>query len=531
MGDDLEARLKSHARAFEGLMSIIPAQDYYGKDASITSNQWRAKKQTKEERRAAKRAKLDPASHKSAMDVMQENALKRKRELDEEQAAESSDIDMDIEKEKPKEGMKLPKKKTKKQKTGQEPAAESNTDEQPNAGGDDEPQPPQPKTKAEKRKTKQEKKKEKLVKKQEKQQQKKARQSEFDAALSNKPEKEPETEEDDAAEWEDEDETMHGSHDNDGIQRLDVSGLVDASNSTATPSPEDSSNSASSVVSAASSSTSIVPAEDTTEKKKEKKHKELDPKVHDAFRARLLAKLEVMRSARKADGPDGRPARNRAELIEARRKKEAERKAAKKANRKLAQEDEARIKAEAELAKLRGGSGSPALFPMRLPPEQEHNLAFGRVAWKDGQQLESNLGGFLENKKRKGASDPKTALEAAKKKKARISGLDEAKRNDIEEKDAWLNAKKRAQGERVHDDEALLKKTVKRSEKAKAKSKQEWKDRITGIEKGQEAKQKRREANLKKRREEKGNKGKKKQVKKPAKKVKRPGFEGTFKAR
>jgi hypothetical protein len=33
----LQERLKSHARAFEGLMSLIPAKDYYGKDESITS--------------------------------------------------------------------------------------------------------------------------------------------------------------------------------------------------------------------------------------------------------------------------------------------------------------------------------------------------------------------------------------------------------------------------------------------------------------------------------------------------------------
>ncbi|KAF1916099.1 hypothetical protein BDU57DRAFT_515990, partial [Ampelomyces quisqualis] len=37
MGDTLEERLKSHAKAFEGLMSLIPAKDYYGKDESITS--------------------------------------------------------------------------------------------------------------------------------------------------------------------------------------------------------------------------------------------------------------------------------------------------------------------------------------------------------------------------------------------------------------------------------------------------------------------------------------------------------------
>jgi hypothetical protein len=34
---ELQERLKSHARAFEGLMSLIPAKDYYGKDESITS--------------------------------------------------------------------------------------------------------------------------------------------------------------------------------------------------------------------------------------------------------------------------------------------------------------------------------------------------------------------------------------------------------------------------------------------------------------------------------------------------------------
>lgn len=35
--EELQSRLKSHARAFEGLMSLIPAKEYYGKDESITS--------------------------------------------------------------------------------------------------------------------------------------------------------------------------------------------------------------------------------------------------------------------------------------------------------------------------------------------------------------------------------------------------------------------------------------------------------------------------------------------------------------
>ncbi|ORY13289.1 surfeit locus protein 6-domain-containing protein [Clohesyomyces aquaticus] len=525
MGDDLEERLKSHARAFEGLMSLIPAEVYYGKDASITSEQWRkTKKQTREERQAAKRAKLDPASHKTAKDVMDENARKRKRELDGE---ESSDVDMDIEKEKPLEGLKTASNKAKKQKTGKDVAANTNADAED--GGDESATPvSKAKAKAEKKKQKLEKKKEKQAKKQQKQQAEKAQQQELGTALGNIPDEE---EHSDGEKEEDEEEEDHAEneHPDERIEALDVSGLLEDSPSTATPSA-DSNASAASIASAASSTSSIIPlsAVDPVEDKKEKKPFKYDPKKHEAFQSRLTAKLEAMRAARKADGPDGRPARNRAELIETRRKKEAERKAAKKAGRQGAKEDEVRAKAEAELARLRG-SGSPSLFPIRTTPEQEHNLAFGRVAWKDGQQLDSSLSGFLDNRKRKGPSDPKTALEAAQKKQSRINGLDEAKRKDIEEKELWLTAKKRAQGEKVHDDPSLLKKSLKRTEKIKAKSKQEWKDRITSVATGKYMKQKKRETNLQKRREDKGGKGKK--SKKPAKKVKRPGFEGTFKAR
>ena len=172
---------------------------------------------------------------------------------------------------------------------------------------------------------------------------------------------------------------------------------------------------------------------------------------------------------------------------------------------------------------------SPSIFPARSP-EHERNFNFGKIAW-DGAQLEGNLSGFLESKKKKGKSDAKTALEAAQKKQARLNAFDENKRKDIQEKDLWLAAKKRAQGEKVFDDVNLLKKSLKRQQKQKDKSKQEWKERLTNVDQGKAARQKKREENLKKRKEDKGQKGKKK-VKKPGKKVtKRPGFEGTFKGK
>jgi hypothetical protein len=453
---------------------------------------------------------------------MDENALKRKRELEGHVSEpESSDLDMDIEKEKPLEGIK----KAKKQKTkAAEPEDPADGEEEVAVGEARTLTKAEQKAeaKAEKRR---EKRKEKNAKNKQKVDTKKAQGAEFSKGLTKPSEPEDQVDED---EDEDEDEDNNPDAD-DRIEKLDVSGLVEEGQSTDPSTTANSNSSTASVASAASSSSSLPPSTDALEDKKQKKPLPIDEESKALFQARLTAKLEAMRASRKADGPDGRPARNRAELIEARRKKEAERKAAKKVSRQEEKEDEARQKAEEQLARIRGGSGSPSIFPARSP-EAERSFNFGRVTWQDGQQLESSLSRFQESKKRKGKSDAKTALDAAQKKQARINGLDETKRKDIEEKDLWLAAKKRAQGEKVFDDVNLLKKTLKRQDKQKEKSKQEWKERLTNVQDGKERKQKKREENLKKRREEKGQKGKKK-VKKPGKKVKRPGFEGTFKAR
>lgn len=445
---------------------------------------------------------------------MDENARKRKRELEGEPSeAESSDLDMDIEKEQPLEGIK----KAKKQKT-KEPQPEEDEEEVVGEKANLTKAQQKALAKAEK---KREKRKEQAAQKKQMQEAKKAKQAEFSKALT----KSADSEEDDV----EDDEETGLEHPEDRLEDLDVSGLVEEGQSTAPSTAANSNSSTASIASAESSASSIPPAGGDKQEKQQKKSLQLDEEKRKLFQARLTARLEAMRASRKADGPDGRPARNRAELIEARRKKEAERKAAKKASRQEEKEDEVRQKAEEQLARIRGGSGSPSIFPPRSP-ESERNFNFGKVAWQDGQQLDSSLSRFQESRKKKGKSDAKTALDAAQKKQARIKALDEVKRKDIEEKDLWLAAKKRAQGEKVFDDVNLLKKTLKRQEKAKSKSREEWKDRITNVQEGKEKRQKKREENLRKRREEKGQKGKKK-VKKPGKKVKRPGFEGTFKAR
>jgi len=135
------------------------------------------------------------------------------------------------------------------------------------------------------------------------------------------------------------------------------------------------------------------------------------------------------------------------------------------------------------------------------------------------------LSSLIKERKTRGPQDPATALKAAESKQTRLAGLGSAKRADVEEKDMWLNAKKRAYGERVKDDVSLLKKTLKRKQNVKKKSERDWKERLEGVNNAKEMRQTKREDNLRKRREEKGNKGKK------GKSKARPGFEGSFKTR
>jgi hypothetical protein len=258
--------------------------------------------------------------------------------------------------------------------------------------------------------------------------------------------------------------------------------------------------------------------------------------------------LDERRQARNADGLNGKPARNRTELIEARRIKEQKRKEKKKELRQKDREAEKKAQFEAHLASLRG---SPALGSGLFPPPSRsgsisgsrspsvananNNFSFGRVAFADGARANSNLSGIVEGKAKKGPSDPKTAFLAAQKHQAKINGLDEEKKQDIEQKDLWLNAKKKVNGEKVRDDLSLLKKSLKRKEKTKNKSEKEWNERTEGVKKGQAMKQKKREENLSKRREEKGGKkkgsGGVKKSKAKGKPKKRAGFEGTFRGR
>ena len=467
---------------------------------------------------------------------MDENARKRKREED----GELSDAP-DVPAEDPKGGANHTRNKRKQSKKQDRDSNETQQVE----GLDD---AIIAKLKAEKRREKRKEKKEKSKEAKTKQKEKqKRRAKKGKQSIETQDQAEEEEEEEDALP-ENEDEGGNREEDEDkgeeSLEAIDVAGFID-------PKPAEASSETSSIHSKApspsfeppqnqsgTSSTSSIVTQNTASTEKPAKRPKLEVKIdQDELRARLQKRVAELRAARKADNSDGTPARTRSELIEMRRKKDEEKKKNKKALQQQAKDEERRQKEEA-LAR-----GSPLLSPSGRSPAGAHgqsplsdptnSFSYGMIAFDNGQAMTANLNSVIDPRKSKVPKDPHNALQVAKKKAERLNAMETEKRTDIEEKDMWLNAKKRAQGERVSDSTSLLKKALKRKEKQKKKSEKEWNERTQSVAQGQAARQKKREENLAKRKEEKGSKGKggKKAggSKKPKKKA-RPGFEGSFKA-
>ncbi|RAL64740.1 hypothetical protein DID88_001771 [Monilinia fructigena] len=460
----LQDRLREHAEAFDGLLSLIPAKYYYGED---TSDQWKKKKQTKQQAAAARRAKLDPESAKTAKDVMDERAKKRKLE-ESEDIEDGSEVE-GIEKELPKQGLKKPvEKPAKKLKTDTESAKE--TDKAATPKKDATPKKnltaEEELARLEKRNQKEEQKKAKAAKKAAKQKAKReeavkqvvelptedipARESTTkdkvasggvskQAATTKTPTKKS-TEHEVAADEEPEHDHEIGHFEAEGLEEPESTKSSPPSSTFSAPNEDATSG-------GTSTSSTVAPTGPP-------KHITLpaDPEI---LRSRLAARIEALRAARKASNSDGTPVRNRQELMEQRRKKEEQRRAHKKELRLQAKIDE-EARREAALVSAR-----------------------------------SNLTALKSIPKKKGPQDVNSALAAAAKKQSRLESMDAEKREDIEEKERWLIAKKRVNGEKVRDDSSLLKKTLKRKEKQKKKSEKEWTERIDGVKRAGAMKQRR----------------------------------------
>ncbi|KAJ2986199.1 hypothetical protein NUW58_g5142 [Xylaria curta] len=547
--------------------SLIPAKMYYGEDASVrqsppqpfrlqaatrslllpiirhdplcaslvdkklTSNrplqdQWQRKKQTKAQAAEARRNKLDPDSalNRSAKEVMEEQARK-KRKHNQMQGGDDEDWSEieGIEAEKPRQGMKKKTTKETKKKQKQD-AEEAELDEKERRK--EEKKAARKERKAERQRLRDEEaefnrrtvkgvNKIKLGKREDRSN----TLPNGDISQSNPTEElvesmgEHATEANEQSTGEDTnaDDISKDAHDSESVTSptdTPQSPVFDTNGTPADPAGQ-----------APSVTTSVSSADPGSEKPKQIKI----PADSAALRARLAARIQALRDARKADR-DGKPIRTREELLESRRQKQAERKAHKKELRRQAKLEEERKREEA-LASARESPGG--ILSPNIDLEEQHNFAFGRVGFGDGSQLSHDLTHVLNRTPKKGPSDPKTALLKFENQKKRLEAMDDEKRKDIEEKEAWLTARRRAEGEKIKDDEKMLKKAVKRKESTKKKSTKEWAARKEGVAKSIKDRQKKREENIRQRRDEKllGKAGKKKGAKKSKP---RAGFEGSF---
>ncbi|KAG6114953.1 hypothetical protein E4U13_003112 [Claviceps humidiphila] len=539
----LKDRLRDHAKAFDGLLSLIPAKLYYGED---TSNQWNRKKQTKQEAAAARRGKLDPDSelNRNAKEVMDERAQhKRKlRELEEQENAENDGGDDDsvsddsyeamegVEPERPGDGLK---KKTedsnKKQKLMTD---EVDQTEVPPETAEDTVQLSKKEAKREaKREKKNEKKAEKKTEKRAEEKTEEKTEKKADKKADKISDKKAEKKAEKKAHKPEHNSTkVEATEKDDASSDIKIDGSdeaaplsVHAKGETATGQLASESEPQSPVFDKVSEPvaettaehSSTTPSPSSSDKPKQIKI----PADSSEVRARVAARIEALRAARNAKRPQSRQ-----QLLEERRTKQAQRAERKKEEKKKARQEAARLREEA-LA-----SNSPDVTSPTVELEDPAGkFSFGRVAFADGTQMSHDLSYVLTKGKKKGPSDVKTALLKVQNQKKRLEEMAPEKRAEISEKEVWLTARRKAEGEKVHDSEARLKKAKNRKEAAERKSKKEWKERASGVGLAQKERQKKREENIKKRREDKllGKAGKKKGGAKK-KKGGRPGFEGSF---
>lgn len=459
-------------------------------------------------------AKLDPENAKTAKDIMDENARKRKRE-EEGDDFETDGVVPEEPLQNPKKARKLAKKLAMKQNLEQKEEAMREVDGLAKTGVNwkeaaEADSDPVKKTKAEKQRMI---KKAKKIKETWKTARREA--DTYDLAEAK--------------------EAGQSGLNNDGVgisatQAEGTGEILDegldfrTSRSTATPSPTPQSPvfDGSAIPSGPSSVSSIAPPSKIESLKPEPTPSEPEtskPATKEELLARLQKTLELKRAARNAP-------RSKSEFQEHCKRREA-RRLKKARNRRLQQEEDDQKNARSSPLLLPLASGSnPALSPTSPPTK----FSFTRITFPNGDFVSSTEPSkILPAPKKKGPQDPGTALAAAEAKQARISELDPAARAKIAEQDLWLNASKRAHGETVRDDASLLKKTLKRKAQAKKKSEKEWSERIEGVKAGQAMKVKRRDENIRKRKEEKrsGQGGKKAKAKPKG----RPGFEGSFRAK
>jgi len=112
----------------------------------------------------------------------------------------------------------------------------------------------------------------------------------------------------------------------------------------------------------------------------------------------------------------------------------------------------------------------------------------------------------MEKEKKKNL-DPETALRKIQKNKSKVKVWEEKgkqeKASKMESSMAWESAQAKAMGEKVKDDETLLKKAIKKKKQIKGSKAKKWEARVEAVESKKAGKQDKREKNISKRKKEK----------------------------
>ncbi|XP_078687282.1 surfeit locus protein 6 homolog [Branchiostoma floridae x Branchiostoma belcheri] len=206
----------------------------------------------------------------------------------------------------------------------------------------------------------------------------------------------------------------------------------------------------------------------------------------EELRQRLQAKIQQMKSVRKAPKPQ--------DLATQRSKRQAKKekqKQRRKAANKTGTQTKGKVFEEGTAAKK--PDGTPVL-------NQEGKLVFSKF------DFTSDVGGGQKKSKENPKHHLKKLLAKAEDKKQKIKDLkheDLGKAHEVEQKSKWKSALQKAQGVKLKDDPELLKKSIKRKDQIKKKSKKQWKERKDQVEANIKKKQDKRRENLKARKEQK----------------------------
>lgn len=208
---------------------------------------------------------------------------------------------------------------------------------------------------------------------------------------------------------------------------------------------------------------------------------------------KLHAKMNALRGNRKTNNDKQQQHKTTTTIYSKTKNMEKKKK---KNEKKKKQQESTNIKVSNEIEKnaVEGTSGGTVNKNKR----KSDDVTFGKFDFTAEGSEATKTG------KKKKKKDLKQLLTIAEKKETKLRELEEtdsAKAVETKQKMSWENALHKAGGEKVRDDPKLLKKSIKRKEKAKGKSAKEWDERVQSVEKKKEERQEKRRKNLKERRE------------------------------